>query len=158
MTEEFRIRRMAPWDLEQVMGIADSLPQAPHWPKATYEAAVAVGVLQRRRIALVAEELLEEKEKVVGFAVAVLAPLESELESIAVAMDFQRRGVARQLFKWMANALRGEGVREVVLEVRVSNHAAQRLYRSLGFRDAGLRSAYYADPIEDALVMRLTLD
>ncbi|HLY40383.1 MAG TPA: ribosomal protein S18-alanine N-acetyltransferase [Terracidiphilus sp.] len=147
---------MAAWDLERVMEIAESLPQAPRWPKATYEAAIAVGVLQRRRIALVAEGPLDGK--VVGFAVAALTPPESELESIAVASAFQRRGVARQLFQRMANALRREMVDEVVLEVRVSNHSAQTVYRSLGFAEVGLRSDYYSDPVEDALVMRLTLD
>lgn len=156
MAEEFRIRRMAPWDLERVMEIAESLPQAPHWPKATYEAALAVGVLQRRRIALVAEE--SAAERIVGFAIAALAPPESELESIAVAAEFQRRGVARQLVQRMANVLRGEKVDEVVLEVRVSNASAQALYRSAGFEDAGIRSGYYTDPVEDALVMRLVFD
>jgi [ribosomal protein S18]-alanine N-acetyltransferase len=44
-------------------------------------------------------------------------------------------------------------VQSVTLEVRVSNSEAQALYRSRGFRVAGLRRRYYRDGGEDALVM-----
>jgi ribosomal-protein-alanine N-acetyltransferase len=48
-------------------------------------------------------------------------------------------------------------VRELGLEVRVSNAAAQGLYRARGFRMAGLRRGYYHSPEEDALLMSLAL-
>ncbi len=41
----------------------------------------------------------------------------------------------------------------MTLEVRVSNYAAQNLYRKYGFREAGLRHRYYSDNQEDALIM-----
>jgi ribosomal-protein-alanine N-acetyltransferase len=41
----------------------------------------------------------------------------------------------------------------MTLEVRVSNEAAQALYRSFGFGVAGRRVAYYSDDGEDALVV-----
>lgn len=147
---------MSAGDLEQVMTVAASLSQAPHWPRATYEAAIAPGPGQRRRIALVAEDLATTG--IAGFAVAALAPPESELESIAVAAEFQRRGAARQLFGIMANFLRGELVKEILLEVRVSNQPAQTLYRMLGFGEEGCRPGYYVDPVEDAVLMRLKLE
>ena len=37
--------------------------------------------------------------------------------------------------------------------MRVSNSAAQALYRALGFRLMGLRRGYYRAPEEDALLM-----
>jgi ribosomal-protein-alanine N-acetyltransferase len=154
--QEFRIRRMSLADLEQVMDLGASLSQAPHWPRATYEAAIAPGPGQRRRIALVAEDMTTGR--IAGFAVAVLAPPESELESIAIAAEFQRRGAGRQLFGIMANFLRGQQVKEILLEVRVSNEPAQSLYRMLGFVEAGCRPGYYADPVEDAALMRLNLE
>ena len=40
------------------------------------------------------------------------------------------------------------------LEVRASNAAAIQLYESAGFHRAGRRPDYYADPAEDAIVMR----
>jgi ribosomal-protein-alanine N-acetyltransferase len=37
--------------------------------------------------------------------------------------------------------------------VRRSNHAARALYEGLGFRVRGIRRDYYAEPVEDALIL-----
>jgi ribosomal-protein-alanine N-acetyltransferase len=47
--------------------------------------------------------------------------------------------------------------RTVELEVRRSNLAAQALYRDFKFRQVGIRSRYYEDNDEDAIVMTLRL-
>jgi ribosomal-protein-alanine N-acetyltransferase len=44
-------------------------------------------------------------------------------------------------------------VRSLTLEVRLSNRAAQELYRRFGFAPVGVRKNYYAETNEDALVM-----
>ncbi len=41
----------------------------------------------------------------------------------------------------------------MTLEVRKSNLGAQTLYRKYGFKDIGIRKAYYSDNREDAIVM-----
>ena len=56
----------------------------------------------------------------------------------------------------MSDAIPCEAPKRAVrltLEVRVSNFAAQGLYREHGFRLVGLRRGYYRDRGEDALVM-----
>jgi len=45
----------------------------------------------------------------------------------------------------------------VFLEVRESNAAARSLYGERGFEPVGTRRAYYRNPVEDALVLRLSL-
>lgn len=45
------------------------------------------------------------------------------------------------------------GMEAMTLEVRVSNHIAQRLYAKFGFQGAGVRKGYYSDNKEDALIM-----
>ena len=147
---ELRIRPMAAEDLARVMGIAQTLKNAPHWPLAAYRAALAPSS-SPRRVALVAEDALS----VVGFAVAILLPPQAELETIGVAAGNQRRGVARRLFATLAGEFERAQITEVVLEVRASNRSALELYRSLGFRESGRRPRYYADPIEDAVLMEL---
>ena len=52
----------------------------------------------------------------------------------------------------------GEGVGEVLLEVRASNQRALDFYRSLGWEETGRRPRYYADPEEDAVLMGLKLE
>ena len=44
-------------------------------------------------------------------------------------------------------------MRSLTLEVRVTNHVAQGLYRKFGFAPAGVRKNYYPEVNEDALVM-----
>ena len=53
-------------------------------------------------------------------------------------------------------------VREVrldnpVLEVRAGNAQARGFYTRLGFQEAAVRSAYYEDPPDDAVIMALPL-
>jgi ribosomal-protein-alanine N-acetyltransferase len=144
------IRRMTPEDIDRVMEIAESLKEAPHWPRAAFEQSLDRAA-QPRRIALVAEAA----GGVVGFAVASLMPPEAELETIAVASTAQRHGLARRLFAELATELGAAQITEVILEVRASNQAALGLYRGLGFADTGRRSRYYHDPVEDAVLMRL---
>ena len=144
-----RIRPMTPADLDRVMEIAVSLKDAPQWPRSSYLAALEPEAAPRR-IALVAEET-----EVVGFAVASLLPPEAELEMIAVAPAAQRQGVARQLFSALTAEIRTAEVFGVMLEVRCSNQPAIGLYRRLGFAESGRRTRYYADPVEDAILMRI---
>ena len=156
MSEEssVRIRSMMAADLDRVVEIAAALDDAPQWPRRVYESVLASS--SPRRIALIAEDL--GTEVAVGFVVASLIAPEAELETIVVAAGFQRRGVARRLFEAMADDLGRSQVREVLLEVRRSNVAAQGFYRSVGFVEEGRRPGYYADPIEDAVLMRLRLN
>lgn len=80
---------------------------------------------------------------------------EMTIDSLAVAKDYRRLGIATKLIDeatFLCKPLR------TVLEVRESNFPARELYRSLGFREMTLRRGYYDNPEEDAVVMeRLTL-
>ena len=148
----YRVRRMAAADVDAVMELAAGLPTAPHWPRDAYLAAQDPKA-SLARIALVAETL-EGEDPLAGFALASLIPPQAELESIVVATIFQRRGIARRLFEALAGELASAGITEVLLEVRASNEAALSLYRALGFEEAGQRAGYYADPVEDAVLMK----
>jgi [ribosomal protein S18]-alanine N-acetyltransferase len=154
MSPEIQIRPMAPADLARVMKIERSLAHAPHWPPSTW-----LTLLQPestpRRIALLAAN--STTNATLGFAVASLLPPQAELETIAVAVEAQRLGIARQLFAALFTQLRAAQVMEARLEVRASNHPAMAFYRALGFVQSGLRPRYYADPQEDAVLFTLNL-
>ena len=151
--EAVRVRPMTPADLDRVLEIAASLKEAPHWPRSAYLAALDPQAAPKR-IALVAEY---SAGVVAGFAVASLLPPEAELESIAVSLALQRRGLALQLFRALVDGFRLARIDEVLLELRASNRPALGLYRTLGFVDAGRRSRYYQEPVEDAVLLRLGL-
>jgi tRNA threonylcarbamoyladenosine biosynthesis protein TsaB len=145
------IREMTEADIEQVMEIAASEREAPQWTRSSYRDAVRPTA--QRRIALVAEDAATGATA--GFVVLSIAPPDAELESIVTALEFQRQGVARKLFTSVASELGHAGVRRIVLEVRESNRRARALYEALGFTESGRRPRYYADPVEDAILMHL---
>jgi ribosomal-protein-alanine N-acetyltransferase len=45
------------------------------------------------------------------------------------------------------------GATLLTLEVRASNQPALRLYARAGFERTGLRTNYYSNPVEDALIL-----
>lgn len=170
-----RTRRMTAADLERVIEIAESLPEAPHWPRASYLDMVRPSAVVPR-MALVAIEptpaTIESATGAIesgasttesaasairGFAVASLLPPQAELETIAVLARHQRHGLGRLLLNALIQELRQAGTGELRLEVRASNLAAIGFYRSAGFSEIGRRARYYADPIEDAILMNLSI-
>jgi len=94
---------------------------------------------------------------VVGYALARWVAETGEILNLAVEPAHRRRGIAEDLLGGILAALGGRSVQEVFLEVRESNLPARSLYESRGFRLAGMRRAYYRHPVEDALVLRLSI-
>jgi ribosomal-protein-alanine N-acetyltransferase len=72
---------------------------------------------------------------------------------LAVDPAWHRRGIAQRLLANDAREAVRRGARHLTLEVRVSNDAAQALYRKFGFAPAGVRRNYYVETNEDALIM-----
>ena len=80
-----------------------------------------------------------------------------ELEAVVTAPDSLRQGIGRALTKAVLAWARMLGAERVVLEARVSNAPALGLYARLGFREDGVRRAYYRNPDEDAILFSLFL-
>jgi ribosomal-protein-alanine N-acetyltransferase len=101
--------------------------------------------------------LFQHSGKVVGFLVASLVPPEVELETIAVAVEAQRRGIGVLLLQALIKTLKTEPVDTLTLEVRASNQTALNFYQQNGLQQIARRPRYYANPEEDAILMRLNL-
>lgn len=99
----------------------------------------------------------EDSGAVVGYAIVLVAGVESELANLAVSRLVQRQGLGRRLLDEGLAQARARGCQEMFLEVRASNAAAIHLYNSAGFKAVGRRARYYARPIEDAIVMKSAL-
>ena len=148
--DAIRIRGMVSADIPQVVAIADNLPDAPHWKAEVYQSMVDPARAPAR-ICLVAED---SGRRLVGFGVVVLVPPQAELEAIAVSGELHRRGIAGNLWCALLTELKRIHITEVILEVRESNCIARAFYRASGFVETGRRRGYYADPQEDALLMK----
>jgi len=97
--------------------------------------------------------IAERDGAIAGYSLAWLGVGGGHLGNLAVIEKERRRGVAHALLVDLFAAARARGVDRIALEVRVSNFAAQALYRAHGFGLAGLRRGYYRDTSEDALIM-----
>jgi ribosomal-protein-alanine N-acetyltransferase len=90
---------------------------------------------------------------VVGFCGYRRVADEVHIENLAVDPDYQGRGFGRLLLRTALGAALRDGARLALLEVRQGNARAQQLYASEGFRETARRTAYYAEPVEDAVVL-----
>jgi ribosomal-protein-alanine N-acetyltransferase len=99
----------------------------------------------------------ERAGEVQGYLIARAVAGEGEILNLAVAPEVRRQGLGAQLLEAGIAELTAAGAREVFLEVREHNLAAQQLYQRRGFRPVALRARYYRNPVEDAIVLRLAL-
>lgn len=145
MTDPIRIRRMRPRDMAAVMAIETASYTVP-WSEATFR-----GLIHRSDADVV---VAEAEGELVGYAAAWFVADQAELGNVAVAESWRRRGIGARLVAVVLERAGERGMREVFLEVRPSNTVARRLYEQFGFRDVSRRRNYYAEPREDAVVMR----
>ncbi|UWZ86768.1 ribosomal protein S18-alanine N-acetyltransferase [Occallatibacter riparius] len=153
MNQEIRTRPMVEADIEAVQSLAAGLPDAPDWDLKAYTGAIARARVQQG-IALVAGD---SDSDLCGFVVGGLVIPEAEIELIAVRGESQRQGIARRLLDAFAGESRRLGCDTILLEVRPSNAGARAFYSASGFAETGRRPAYYADPVEDAILMSWTI-
>ena len=90
---------------------------------------------------------------VVGYSGLMFAGDDAHVTTIAVDPAWHRHKIGTRLLLNLAREARRRGAAHLTLEVRVSNRAAQEMYRKFGFRPAGIRRNYYVETKEDALVM-----
>lgn len=96
--------------------------------------------------------------RIVGYAgLAALGDL-ADVQTIAVSRDAWGAGLGSELLTDLLKAATDFECATVLLEVRVDNARAQKLYERFGFEPIGFRRGYYQPGNIDALVMRLTLN
>ncbi|SPE22363.1 GCN5-related N-acetyltransferase [Candidatus Sulfopaludibacter sp. SbA3] len=131
------IRRVEAGDFAEIAAIQAASPEAAQWGAESYALYDVWVALCGNRVA--------------GFLAArSIDAGECELLNLAVSPDFRRQGVARALIQALTRGYQ----RTIFLEVRESNEAARKLYKSMGFQEIGTRPAYYDFPPEAAIVMK----
>ena len=91
--------------------------------------------------------------KVIAFGGIMVIADEAELLNIAVEEEYSRMGIADELMLQLIKVAKMQQTYRMLLEVRESNTAAQRLYQKHGFRKLGERKDYYSNPKENAFIM-----
>jgi ribosomal-protein-alanine N-acetyltransferase len=144
-----RYRRMTAADLDAVVAIEEAIYPFP-WTRGNFLDSLAAGYHCW---------MVECGGTAAGYTVVMAAAGEAHLLNLSVAGAWQRRGLGRELLRFVFKLARDSGAEKIFLEVRPSNHAAIALYASAGFSGIALRPGYYpaGDDREDAVVMKLDL-
>jgi len=90
---------------------------------------------------------------IVCYGVSWQVRTEFHIANMAVRRESQNEGIGGWLLDEMLAEARNRRCRLATLEVRLSNERAIALYRSRNFREVAIRTGYYTDNGEDALVM-----
>jgi ribosomal-protein-alanine N-acetyltransferase len=142
------VRAMRLADLDEVMVIERRSFSAP-WEESTFR-----GLMRRPSAALL---VAETDDELTGYSVMWFAADEGELGDIAVVPERRGEGIGRRLLRESISVAVSRRTRSLYLEVRESNDGARRLYEKVGFSVVEVRKQYYAEPVEDAIVMKLDL-
>lgn len=92
-------------------------------------------------------------ELIAGFVGLWYITDEAHIVAIGVRGEYRGLGLGEALMIAAIEQAIEREARVVTLEVRVSNHVAQNLYKKYGFTARGTRKGYYSDNREDALIM-----
>lgn len=86
-----------------------------------------------------------------GYGGVMLVGDEAHITTVVVDPLHRQSRIGTRLMLALVDKALGAGAKALTLEVRVSNEAAQALYRRFGMAPVGVRKQYYRD--EDALIM-----
>lgn len=147
------LREMRWWDIEPVFVLEKELFPDDAWSRGMFwsELAHARGPAATRRYVVAMDG-----ERLVGYAGLASAGDQADVQTIAVAPSHWGTGLGSRLLTDLLSAATAFECAEVMLEVRVDNTRAQKLYERFGFEPIGFRRGYYQPGNVDALVMRLT--
>ena len=144
--------------LDAIMRIEESSFSAP-WTRRMFEVELTDNPFARLLTTHIghADQSSNESRDLVGYVCFWVVFEELRMMNLAVSPRVRRRGVGRGLLHQALTMGRQEGARRALLEVRVSNHPAVALYEHAGFLRSGVRTNYYTNPVEDAVLMELEL-
>src|SRR5256885_1665889 len=151
-TLSFSIEQMTEHDLLAVVEIEEESGLSP-WGWDAYHKELQ----SPEEVIMLVARADSSSGAVAGFIVSRLIGAELHVYNVAVRPGLRRRGVAARLLRAVLEWGRLKGADLAFLEVREGNSAAQNLYRGCGFAVAGRRRQYYAAPVEDALLMSVSL-
>lgn len=138
-------------DVDEIVRIEEACFSAP-WTRKMLEAELVGNQFSSFLVAKQADHASNDI-RLLGYVCFWVVFEELRIMNVAVAPSARRRGIARQLIVRALESGREKSAAKGLLEVRASNTAARRLYGALGFRETSVRTRYYTNPIEDAILM-----
>ncbi len=138
-------------DMDDVMMIEKTIYAHP-WTRGNFIDSLYSGYQ--------AHTLRDANRRLLGYFLMMLAIDEAHLLNISIASEVQKQGLGRWLLDRAVVMARDYRMQVMLLEVRVLNSRAQKIYEHYGFSEIGRRRNYYpasGNTREDAIVMSLSL-
>lgn len=135
-------------DLDRVLEIEKQWNPTP-WSYQSFHNEIE----NKENICLVAKN----EDQILGYAIVQIVDHQASLLTLAVDRMYARSGIAKRLMHSLLQKVVEGVAKEIILEVRESNSAAQSLYSQYGFSVVGKRKGYYQNNHEDALIMSCLL-
>jgi len=142
---DVRVTPMRRRHLRAVLRIEAQVYPRP-WSMSLFLSELALRATRAYFVAVVGRE-------VVGYVGVMMSVDDGHITTIAVDPEWQRHKIGTRLLLAAARDAMARGASSLTLEVRMSNHAAQNMYRRFNFKPVGVRKGYYVETNEDALVM-----
>ena len=149
MVDSYVFRYMRDEDIDQVLEVEHASFTTPWSREAFYNE------IHKNKFAVYI--VLEDDNKIIGYCGTWVVIDEAHVTNVAILPGYRGKKLGEALMNKLMSVSREMGARTMTLEVRVTNHVAQSLYRKLGFQNGGIRKNYYSDNQEDALIMWVNL-
>ena len=152
------LREMRWWDIEPVLELEKDLFPEDAWSRGMFWSDLAhargPGATRRYVVAEIAGDAAGGA-RIVGYGGLAAAGDVGDVQTIAVSREHWGTGLGAMILTELLRAATAFECAEVMLECRVDNVRAQKLYERFGFEAIGFRRGYYQPGNVDALVMRL---
>ena len=151
------IREMTMQDVPAVAEIENQCFSLP-WS----EQSLRDSVTREDTMFLVCEENSAKEDEtlatgITGYIGMYLSFEEGDITNVAVAPQWRQKGYGEALVSKAIALAKEKQLEMILLEVRYSNAPAISLYKKMGFEEIGIRKKFYEHPVEDALIMKCTL-
>ncbi|MCZ6803212.1 MAG: GNAT family N-acetyltransferase [Proteobacteria bacterium] len=81
--------------------------------------------------------------KLAGFGIMTYHEEQANLDLLAVKMIYRRRGIGKQIVKWLEEVALNAGIFNIFVQARKINNGAIKFYNKLGFEIIDEKSGYY---------------
>ena len=145
---KIKVEKMHKKDISSIMEIEIKAYGTFHWSESGFEAEIENSLGNYFVI-----KTNDEKEELLGYCGFWSILEEAHITTIAIKDSYRGKHLGELLLQQMIDIGYQKDIKWFTLEVRISNIAAQELYKKYGFQSLGLRKKYYQDTQEDALIM-----
>ena len=144
---KIEISKLTHDDLEGIYEVEkDSFPIP--WPISSFEEELK-NILATYLVAKI-------ENKIVGYIGMWFVMDECHITNVAVHSEYRNQGIASKLINEMLKLCKEHATTYIMLEVRINNIPAQKLYSKFNFKEEVIRKGYYKNTDgtrEDAIVM-----